>query len=207
MPRILQFLRGAAASKPALQDGQGYLEKDTNTFVIKNDASELRLSDQSSSISALQEGLNTTNGTVGTLSTNVATLNGQVSTLQTNVSGVTGRVDTLETNVTNVTSRVGTVESSVSSLQSQVAGINSMQVATGTMTTSWSASGGQYVQNVTISGITANDYPQLIPQWTGNKANEQTAWNLLTDVQSFAGYVTLYASARPTTAVNFAVIF
>lgn len=170
--RILQFLRGAASSKPALQDGQGYLEKDTNTFVIQNGSNEIRLSDQTSNITAVQNGLNSTNQTVSTLSSNVATLNSEVD-----------------------------------SLQEQVDGIESKRVATATMTTTWSASGSQYVQNVTISGITSNDYPQIIPQWGSNKSAQQTAWNLLTDVQSFNGYITLYASARPSTAVNFAVIF
>lgn len=165
--RILQFLRGMAASKPALQDGQGYVEKDTNTFVIQNDSSEIRLSDQSSNITALQSGLATTNETVSILSQNVAEINEQLEEL----------------------------------------GGGGSQKVSAVLGTTWSASGSQFVQNINITGMTADAVPSLFPQWTSAKANEQTAWNLLTEVQSFAGYIQVTASAKTSTPVNFIVTF
>lgn len=165
--RVLQFLRGLASSKPALQDGQGYLEKDTDTFVIQNGGNEIRLSDQSSEITALQSGLATTNQTVGQLSQNVADINQQLEEM----------------------------------------GGGGAQKVSATLGTSWSSSGSNFVQNINITGMTADAVPSLFPQWTSAKANEQTAWNSLTEVQSFAGYIQVTASARTTTPVNFIVTF
>ncbi len=80
MPRTLQMLRGNAANKPFLADGQMYLEKDTKTLVIQNNSEEIRLAD-STQISSLQDGLSSTNQTLGSIGTNVATLNSTVSNL------------------------------------------------------------------------------------------------------------------------------
>lgn len=148
--RILQILRGIAAAKPSLSDGELYLEKDTSTLVVQNGSAEVRLNDQSTAISELQ--------------------------------------------------------SDVSGIESTLAGMSPVQTGTGTLGTSWTGS-GPYTQNVNISGMTSAAYPIVIPQWTASKEAEQTAWDLLTEVQSFNGYLRFTASAATTTAVNFAVKF
>lgn len=148
--RIFQILRGAVTAKPSLSDGELYLEKDTNTLVVQNNTSEVRLTDQSTAISDLQ--------------------------------------------------------SNVTSIESTLAGMSPAQTDTGTLGTAWTGS-GPYTQNVNISGMTASAYPIAIPQWTSNKVAEQTAWDLLTEIQSFDGYVQFTASAQTATAVNFAVKF
>ena len=156
MAKNLQFLRGNSSVKPELKDGQGYLEKDTSVFVIKNDSAEVRLSDQSSNISALQSGLQTTNETVSTLSGNISSINSQLSAMK------------------------------------------QFKQASGTTPASWSST-----TNVNISGITANDIPIIIPQWTSNKTNEQEAWNKITGAQSNAGYITFTSDEAISVAVNF----
>ena len=166
--RILQFLRGAASMKPSLQDGQGYLEKDTNTFVIQNDSSEIRLSDQSNNIASLQSGLSSTNETVGQLSQNIAEINQEIEDLQSAAGG---------------------------------------QKVSAVLGTSWTASGSNYYQNINITGMTAETVPSLFPQWTANRTAEQTAWNLLQNVQSFEGYIQVTASSQTSTSVNFIVSF
>lgn len=71
----------------------------------------------------------------------------------------------------------------------------------------WTASGGQYYQQIALSEITSTQTPLVFPQWTTNITNEQTAWNNLTNIQSFDGYVRFYASAPTTTNVNFVLMY
>ena len=71
----------------------------------------------------------------------------------------------------------------------------------------WTASGGQYYQQITLSEVTSTQTPLVFPQWTTNITNEQTAWNNLTNIQSYDGYVRFYASAPTTTNVNFILLY
>lgn len=71
----------------------------------------------------------------------------------------------------------------------------------------WTSSGGQYYQQFELPEITSTQTPIVFPQWTTNITNEQTAWNNLTDIQSYDGYVRFYASAPTTTNVNFILLY
>ena len=71
----------------------------------------------------------------------------------------------------------------------------------------WTSSGGQYYQQITLTEITSTQTPLVFPQWTTNITNEQTAWNNLTNIQSYDGYVRFYASAPTTTNVNFILLY
>lgn len=71
----------------------------------------------------------------------------------------------------------------------------------------WTASGGQYYQQITLSEMTSIQTPLVFPQWTTNITNEQTAWNTLTSIESYNGYVRFYASAPTTTNVNFILLY
>lgn len=71
----------------------------------------------------------------------------------------------------------------------------------------WTASGNQYYQQITLSAITASQTPLLIPQWTSNISNEQASWNTLLNIQSFDGYVRIYAPNPTTTNVNFILLY
>ena len=71
----------------------------------------------------------------------------------------------------------------------------------------WTSSGGQYYQQFDLPEVTSTQTPIVFPQWTTNITNEQTAWNNLTDIQSYDGYVRFYASAPTTTNVNFILLY
>ena len=71
----------------------------------------------------------------------------------------------------------------------------------------WTASGGQYYQQITLSEITSTQTPLVFPQWTTNITNEQTSWNNLLNIQTFDGYVRFYASTPTTTNVNFVLMY
>lgn len=65
-----------------------------------------------------------------------------------------------------------------------------------------------YYKQVTITGMTSSQYPIVMPVWTNNRTNEQSAWNSLNaEVESFDGYVRFYAKAPITTAVGFVLLF
>ena len=71
----------------------------------------------------------------------------------------------------------------------------------------WTSSGGQYYQQFDLPEITSTQTPIVFPQWTANITNEQTAWNNLTDIQSYDGYVRFYANAPTTINVNFILLY
>ena len=84
---------------------------------------------------------------------------------------------------------------------------DSLEKFSGTLNTSgWVSSSGQYYKQITVSGIASNSVPIVVPQWT-NKSTQQAAWNTLTDVQSYNGYVRFYAPAAFTTSVNFIMYY
>lgn len=65
-----------------------------------------------------------------------------------------------------------------------------------------------YYKQVTIAGMTSSQYPIVMPVWTNNRTNEQSAWNSLNaEVESFDGYVRFYAKTPITTAVGFVLLF
>ena len=71
----------------------------------------------------------------------------------------------------------------------------------------WTSSGGQYYQQFDLPEVTSTQTPIVFPQWTANITNEQTAWNNLTDIQSYDGYVRFYANAPTTINVNFILLY
>ena len=71
----------------------------------------------------------------------------------------------------------------------------------------WTSSNGQYYQQITLSEITSTQTPIVFPQWTTNITNEQTAWNSITSIQSYNGYVRFYVSSPTTTNVNFILLY
>ena len=80
----------------------------------------------------------------------------------------------------------------------------------GTLETSgWvKQSNSLYYKQVTIAGMTSSQYPIVMPVWTNNRTNEQSAWNSLNaEVESFDGYVRFYAKTPITTAVGFVLLF
>lgn len=82
-----------------------------------------------------------------------------------------------------------------------------LKQAIGTLpTTGWVAEGGQYYYQITIANMTANSIPQIVPQWT-NQTSQQSVWNMLQAVESFDGYVRVYASAAFTTAINYVILY
>lgn len=73
------------------------------------------------------------------------------------------------------------------------------------LTSTWISSGQQYYQQFSIPEITSDEVPLVIPQWSSNKANEQKVWNDL-EIQSFNGYVRIYATKKSSVNINFILI-
>lgn len=77
----------------------------------------------------------------------------------------------------------------------------------GTLPTSgWVAENGQYYYQVSISNMTVNDAPLVMPQWT-NQSAQESIWNNLTSIQSYAGYVRFYSTAVFTVAINYIMYY
>lgn len=73
-------------------------------------------------------------------------------------------------------------------------------------TTGWVAEGGQYYYQIPIANMTANDVPQIVPQWT-NQAAQEGAWNNLLAIQSFDGYCRVYSRMAFTIAIDYIILY
>lgn len=239
MPRkIFQILRGLASAKPSLSDGEMYLEKDTDTVVIKNDNDEVRLANKTD-ISSLESSISTINGNIFTISSNISSLNTEVDSKITQSQGDARYLQlsggTLTGNLTGKyitgTWLQSTADTSYSSsgyrgicvfdssgwvysrTKAQIlsdigASSNFANEFSGTLPTSgWTSSSGQYYYQVTISGMTANSIPLVIPQWGSSATTQKTAWSTLTNIQSFAGYVRFYAPSPISTSVPYTIFY
>lgn len=190
MPRLFQFKRGTAAVKPTLNDGEAYLERDTNTLVVQNQSTEIRL--------AKSTDIDNVNSNITTLSDNVASLNTKIDTKLTTPSGTTGQLLGFIAN--NV---VGAVDN-----PAENPSLYNTKVNATLQTTGWTSVDGQYRYTVNISGMTSDQLPLVFPVWTSNKVNEQKAWNTLDpNVESVDGAVYFYAPSPFTTAVTCTIVF
>lgn len=81
-------------------------------------------------------------------------------------------------------------------------------VYNGTLSTSdgWETDSNGYYFQITLDGITDTQMPLVFPQWI-NKNVEQDSWSILTDIITYNGYIRLYASAIPTVAVNYTILY
>lgn len=67
--------------------------------------------------------------------------------------------------------------------------------------------GGKY-QQVSVTGMTSNQLPIIIPKWSSNKQNEIASWSLIeSTVESFDGYIRFYSPKATTTSVGFTLIY
>ena len=77
-------------------------------------------------------------------------------------------------------------------------------------TSGWVVSGSQYYQQITVSGITSDSAPILIPQWSGtttNQTKQQNNWSNLINVQSFNGYIRIFSYATTNVSISFVVYY
>ena len=136
----------------------------------------------------------------------------------TSVNGDTGAVNLTASDVGALSTQTGTQGQFLGFISDNVVGAVDAPTSTSPFNTSyngilasgsgnWTASGGQYYQQITLSEMTSIQTPIVFPQWTTNITNEQTAWNNLTSIQSYNGYVRFYASAPTTTNVNFILLY
>lgn len=134
----------------------------------------------------------------------------------TSVNGDTGAVNLTASDVGALSTQTGTQGQFLGFISDNV--VSAVDAPTSPFNTSyngtlasgsgnWTASGGQYYQQITLSEITSTQTPLVFPQWTTNIINEQTAWNNLTNIQSYNGYVRFYASAPTTANVNFILLY
>ena len=136
----------------------------------------------------------------------------------TSVNGDTGAVNLTASDVGALPTQTGTQGQLLGFTSDNVVGAVDAPTSTSPFNTSyngtlasgsgnWTSSGGQYYQQITLTEITSTQTPLVFPQWTTNITNEQTAWNNLTNIQSYDGYVRFYASAPTTTNVNFVLMY
>lgn len=75
-----------------------------------------------------------------------------------------------------------------------------------TITTTWTGSVAPYTQEVTITGFTAYDMPQIIPVYSTTNATailEKEAWNMISKAETGANKITFTCfEDKPTTAIN-----
>lgn len=139
-------------------------------------------------------------GNAGTNGVN-ATINGVSTLTLTTTGGLSG----------TQSGNTYTIDGSAYALNTFVQNFPIQNQANLTLSTSgWVVSGSQYYQQITVSGITSDSAPILIPQWsstTSVQVNQAVIWNSLTSVQSFDGYIQLFAPAATTTAVPFIIYY
>lgn len=104
---------------------------------------------------------------------------------------------------TNQAATKGYVDTQISNIDLP----ESVQTYSGSLPTSgWTSSSGQYYYQHSISGITSSSVIMVVPQWS-NQSSQQSSWNNLTNIQSYNGYVRFYASAVPTTSINYTLLY
>ena len=78
-------------------------------------------------------------------------------------------------------------------------------------TTNWTSSNGYYYQDFVVSGMTSTyngsdavDFvrPEKNAQYPTNFDNCKEAFNLITDIESYDGYIRVYVSEIPTTQIT-----
>lgn len=91
---------------------------------------------------------------------------------------------------------------------SSASGLFSTSFSGTLLSSGWVGSGTSYTQSISVSGLTTNSTPVVIPQWGGNKDQEELEWsNLSSTVESISGQL-LFTSTQPTTVnINFIVYF
>ena len=70
----------------------------------------------------------------------------------------------------------------------------------------WTVIPNGYSYRINIADMTANNIPQIFPQWT-DRSSQQSFWNSITDIQSFDGYITLYTTDMPTIQQNYIILY
>ena len=92
-------------------------------------------------------------------------------------------------------------------VDSAVADAGGMKQVSGSLpTTGWVAEGTQYYYQITITNMTANSVPQIVPQWT-SQSTQEPVWNNLKSIQSFDGYCRVYSTAAFTTAIDYIILY
>lgn len=71
----------------------------------------------------------------------------------------------------------------------------------------WKLSSGKYSQEVVVDGMTEDQIPLVVPQWTVNKDQELVDWNKITEVNSYSGKVVFYTNTAPRSALSVVVLY
>lgn len=71
----------------------------------------------------------------------------------------------------------------------------------------WQSSTGLFFQQVTVEGMTQNQFPLVYPIWSESKQRENIAWNKIDKVETFDGYVKFYSKTKPESDVDFVLIY
>lgn len=82
---------------------------------------------------------------------------------------------------------------------------NEEDVYSATITTSWTGASAPYTQNVTITGITANDMPSIVPVYSTDNATaitQKEAWNMISKAITGTNVITFTCfEEKPVTAI------
>lgn len=82
---------------------------------------------------------------------------------------------------------------------------NEEDVYSATITTSWTGASAPYTQNVTVTGITANDMPSIVPVYSTDNATaimQKEAWNMISKAITGTNVITFTCfEEKPITAI------
>ena len=109
----------------------------------------------------------------------------------------------LSTATSGVIATTDTVLGALGKLQAQISAITAVKTAT--ITTTWVGTVAPYTQEITVTGITANDEPSFGVVYSVDNATailEKTAWNLIGKIETGAGKITVTCfEEKPVTAI------
>ena len=127
-------------------------------------------------------------------------------TLPTATSSVLGGVKT-GSNITNSSGTISVTKDNVINALGYTPGSSTVNVDTITLGTTWTtdSTNGYVTQDVTLSGITANDYPILDVVLSGTKENMETLnseWAKMLKAETSANKITFYFTEATTVSLS-----
>lgn len=124
-----------------------------------------------------------------------------ISKNATDIQDVSSKASSNTTSITNLTSKVSTNTSSINSLKSSKQ--DKAIKATITLSTTWN----DLIQNVSVSGITANHNAILdVVTSTSNYEAQQTEWAKVYKAETYNGGIKFYAKEATSTALTIQVL-
>lgn len=207
---------GLTTSVNGVEQVDGNITLTLSDFGVTASVNEVNILD---GVTATTQEINYLDGVTSNIQTQIDgksdTITGGASTITTTnltanralVSNASGKVA-----VSAVTStELGCLDGVTSSIQTQLNSKSSENIVSISLlagSSNWTASGGYYYQNVSVSGMTANIIPYVLPNFALSNPSYSTLMenlNSILQVQSLANVVRIWASAPTTIALPLTV--